>query len=245
MAYEIGNWLWPTNAILAIFNLIPGFPLDGGRIFRSIIWGATGSYQRATRIAARSGEAFGLLMMAVGIASALFGRRAGLGMGPFEGLWIAFIGWFLLTMARQSRAQANTQGALAGLTAADIMMADAPTVARDISLEEYSREVTRSKSRIHLVVGNEQLAGLMSIDALKSVPEAEWAGTSVQAVMLPRDRVHWVAPEENAMSVMERMRQDNLPQMAVVEHDKVVGLVTVESVAQAIQIRADLARRGR
>jgi predicted transcriptional regulator len=148
-------------------------------------------------------------------------------------------------MARQSRAQANTQGALAGLTAADIMMADAPTVARDISLEEYSREVTRSKSRIHLVVGNEQLAGLMSIDALKSVPEAEWAETSVQAVMLPRDRVHWVAPEENAMSVMERMRQDNLPQMAVVEHDKVVGLVTVESVAQAIQIRADLARRGR
>ena len=243
MPHEIGIWLWQVNAGLAIFNLVPGFPLDGGRILRSILWGLTGNYTRATRIAARSGEAVGYAMMALGLGAALFGRESGFGV--FQGLWLAFIGWFLLSMARQSRAQVHAQGALAGLTASDIMMPDAPTVARDISLEEYSREVTRSKSRIHLVVGNEQLAGLMSIEALKSVPEAEWAGTSVQAVMLPRDRVHWVGPEDTALSVMERMRQDNLPQVAVVANDKVVGLVTVESVAQAIQIRADLGRRGR
>ena len=94
-------------------------------------------------------------------------------------------------MARQSYAQAKAQGTLAGLTVADIMAHDAPTVARDLSLEEYGQEVARSKSRTHLVVGDGQLAGLMTLDALKTVPQTEWATTSVQAVMLPRERVFW------------------------------------------------------
>ena len=84
----------------------------------------------------------------------------------------------------------------------------------------------------------------MTIEALKAAPQAEWAGTSVQAVMLPRERVHWAAPEETALALMERMRQDNLQEMAVVASDRVVGLVTLESVAQALQIRADLNRPG-
>jgi predicted transcriptional regulator len=204
------------------------------------MWGLTGSFTRSTRIAARSGEAIAYLMMALGLGAALFGRNSGGGI--FEGLWLAFIGWFLLTMARQSYAQAKTQGALEGLTVADVMTPEAPTVARDLSLEEYSQEVTRSKSRTHLVVADGRLAGLMTIEALKAVPQTEWAGTSVQAVMLPRDRVHWAAPEDTALALMERMRQDNLQEMAVVASDRVVGLVTLESVAQAVQIRADLKR---
>jgi Zn-dependent protease/predicted transcriptional regulator len=240
--YVIGDWLGWVNLSLALFNLIPGFPLDGGRILRSIMWGVTQSYIKATRIAARSGQAFGFLMMGVGIAAALFGRRSGLGMSSFQGLWIAFIGWFLLNMARQSFAQATTQDALSGLTVADLMLPDAPTVGRDLSLEEYSRELTRTKSRTHLVVSEGHLAGLITMDALRSVPQSEWAGTSVQAVMLPRERVQWVAPEQPALSLMERMRHDRLQEVAVVSDDRVVGLVTLESVAQAVQIRADLHR---
>ena len=163
-------------------------------------------------------------------------------MSSFQGLWIAFIGWFLLNMARQSFAQATTQDALSGLTVADLMLPDAPTVGRDLSLEEYSRELTRTKSRTHLVVSEGHLAGLITMDALRSVPQSEWAGTSVQAVMLPRERVQWVAPEQPALSLMERMRHDRLQEVAVVSDDRVVGLVTLESVAQAVQIRADLHR---
>jgi CBS domain-containing protein len=148
-------------------------------------------------------------------------------------------------MAKQSYAQALTQDALQGLTVADVMAPEAPTVARDLSLGEYSQEVTRSKSRVHLVVADGQLAGLMTLDALRSVPQAEWAGTSVQAVMLPRERVHWAAPEETALALMERMRQDGLQEIAVVTDSRVVGLVTLESVAQAVQIRADLKRQAR
>jgi len=240
MPYEVGKWLAWVNFSLATFNLIPGFPLDGGRILRSVLWGITGSFTRSTRFAARSGEGIAYLMMALGLGAALFGRESGGGI--FEGMWLAFIGWFLLTMARQSYAQAKTQGSLEGLTVADVMTPEAPTVARDLSLEEYSQEVTRSKCRAHLVVADAQLAGLMTIEALKAVPHAEWAGTSVQAVMLPRERVHWAAPEETALALMERMRQDNLQEVAVVANERVVGLVTLESVAQAVQIRADLNR---
>jgi Zn-dependent protease/CBS domain-containing protein len=239
--HEIGEWLSLVNFSLAIFNLVPGFPLDGGRILRAILWGATGSYRRATRIASRTGEAIGFLLIALGVAAAVLGRRAGIGM--FEGLWTAFIGWFLWNMARQSYAQAEAQGTLAGLTVADIMIPDAPTVPRDLSLEEYSHEVARSKSRTHLVVGDGQLVGLITIGALKAVPESEWARTSVQAVMLPRERMYWTTPQETALSLMERMREDNLQQVAVVDGEKIVGLVTFDSVAQAVQIRAELKRR--
>ena len=238
--HDSSDWLSVINFWLATFNLVPGFPLDGGRIFRSIMWGLTGNFTRSTRYAARSGEAIAYLMIALGLGAALFGRRSG--GGVFEGMWLAFIGWFLLTMARQSYAQAATQDALQGLTVADVMAPEAPTVARDLSLQEYSQEVTRSKCRAHLVVADGQLAGLMTIEALKAVPQAEWAGTSVQAAMLPRERVHWAAPEESALALMERMRQGNLQEMAVVADDRVVGLVTLESVAQAVQIRADLKR---
>ena len=235
--HEIGGWLSLVNFSLAMFNLVPGFPLDGGRILRAILWGATGSFLRATRIASRTGEAIGFALIAVGVGAALFGRRA-----MFGGLWTAFIGWFLLNMARQSYAQAKAESTLAGLTAADIMAPDAPTVLRDLSLEEYSREVTRSKARTHLVVADGHLAGLMSLDALKSVPESEWAATSVQAVMLPRERVSWTAPQETALALVERMRQEGLQQVAVVDDERVVGLVTLDSVAQAVQIRSELGR---
>ncbi len=243
VVHEGSSWLSTINFMLATFNLVPGFPLDGGRILRSILWGLTGNFTRSTRYAARSGEAVAYLMMALGLGTALFGRETGGGI--FEGVWLAFVGWFLLTMARQSYAAATTQDALQGLTVADVMAPEAHTVARDLSLEEYGQEVTRSKSRAHLVVADGQLAGLMTIEALKAVPQAEWAGTSVQAVMLPRERVHWAAPEEAALALMDRMRQDNLREVAVVANDRVVGLVTLESVAQAVQIRADLKQPGR
>jgi Zn-dependent protease/CBS domain-containing protein len=243
VAHEVGDWLSLVNLSLAIFNLVPGFPLDGGRILRAILWGATGSYRKATRIASRSGEVIGLLLITAGVAGAVFGRSVGVGV--FEGLWTAFIGWFLWNMARQSYAQGEAQGMLGGLTAADVMVPDAPTVPRDLSLQEYSQAVARSNSRTHLVVGDGHLVGLITIGALKAVPESEWSSTSVQAIMLPRERMYWTAPGEAALTLMERMRESNLPQVAVVDGEQIVGLVTLDSISQALQIRSELNRRSK
>jgi len=238
MLNTIGVTLGAINAGLATFNLLPGFPLDGGRIFRSIVWGITKNYTRSTRIAARSGQAIAYAMMALGIVTAV-GKYPW--HDPVGGVWLAFIGWYLLTAARQSYVQVEAHGALEGLRVSDIMTAELPSVARDITLEEYGQEVTRSGRRAHLVVSSDgQLAGLMTVEALQAVPRDEWHTTSVQAVMLSRDGLQWAAPEESALALLERMRNANVEEMAVVNGGNLVGLVTRDSITRVVQARVDL-----
>ena len=158
MAAELGGQLSWINAMLATFNLVPGFPLDGGRLLRSIIWGITKNYTRATRIAAVGGQMVAYGMMAIGLWIAVQGYLAG--RDVIGGLWWVFIGWFLLTVARQSYAQVAARGALEGLRVSDIMTSDMATVQRDISLEEYAREVARTGRRAHLVMSGRPARGI-------------------------------------------------------------------------------------
>lgn len=234
MPNALANWLWETNALLATFNLLPGFPLDGGRVFRSIIWGITKNYSRSTRIAARIGQAIAYGMMALGAYWAFLSHSS------LDGIWFIFLGWFLLTAARQSYAQVTTQGALQGLHASDVMTSDLPTVGRDLSLQEYAQEAARTGRRAHLVVSDGRLVGLMRLEALQSVPREEWPTTSVQAAMISRENLPWTAPEEPVLSVLERMRSANVDQLAVIRGDNVVGLVTRDSILRVVQARNEL-----
>lgn len=204
------------------------------------MWGITKDYARATRFAARSGQAIAYAMIALGLWLAI---RAYEGNGDvLGGLWLAFIGWFLLSAARASYAQINAHGVLEGLRAADLMTSEMSTIGRDMSLEEYAQEVARTGRRAHLVVTDGQLVGLMTLEALQSVPREEWGMTSVQAVMLARDRLQWAAPDEPAMELLERMRRAQVTQMAVITNGSVVGMVTRDSVQRALETRSDLAR---
>src|SRR5216684_442480 len=226
------------NLSLALFNLLPGFPLDGGRIFRAIIWGFTKDYSRSTRIAARSGQVVAYGMIAFGAVLAVNGY---INRGDMiSGMWLAFIGWFLLTTARQSRAQADARGALEGLRVSDIMTAELPTVGREISLEDYAREILRTGRRAHLVVAHDQLVGLMTAEAMHSVPQQDWEVTSVQAVMLPKEKLHWAAPEEPALSLLDRMRTVGMQQMPVITGGNVVGVVTRDSILRVLQSRHEV-----
>ncbi len=226
------------NFSLALFNLVPGFPLDGGRVFRAIVWGITKDYSKATRIAARAGQTIAIGMIALGAGTAVR-DYAPLG-GTIGGIWLAFIGWFLLTSARQSRAQADARGALEGLRVADIMSLELPTIGREISLEDYAREIMRTGRRAHLVVAHEQLVGLMTAEALHSIPNQDWDVTSVQAVMLPKDKLHWAAPEEPALSLLDRMRTIGMQQMPVITGGNVVGIVTRDSILRVLQTRHEV-----
>ena len=234
MLNALGGWLAGTNLLLATFNLLPGFPLDGGRIFRSIIWGITKNYSRSTRIAARIGQGIAAAMMAFGLYLALRYHS------NVNGVWFIFLGWFLLTAARQSYAQITTQGALQGLRAIDVMTAEMPTIGRDLTLEEYAQEAARTGRRAHLVVSDGKLVGLMRLEALQAIPREEWASTSVQAAMLPREQLPWAAPDEPVLNVLERMRSANVDQLAVVRGDSVVGVVTRDSISRIVQARVDL-----
>jgi Zn-dependent protease/CBS domain-containing protein len=232
-----GSLAW-INFSVAVLNLIPGFPLDGGHIFRAIVWGFNKDYARATRIAGRSGQVIAYGMIAAGAATAV-ANYAPLG-GPVGGLWLAFIGWFLLSAAKQSQAQAEARGALEGLRVADIMTPEVHTVGREISLEDYAREMVRTGRRAHLVVAGDQLVGLVTAEALNSVPQHDWDVTSVQAVMLPKNKLHWAAPDEPALSLLDRMRTIGMQQMPVIAAGNVVGVVTRDSILCVLQTRHDL-----
>ena len=235
MLGALAFWLAWVNFGLATFNLLPGFPLDGGRIFRAIVWGVTRSRERATLFAARSGQLIAYAMIVFGSWRALTGNFIG-------GLWIAFIGWFLLTAAQETVAQEAIRTALAGLRASDVMSYEIPIIGRDVSLEEYGQQILRTGRRCHLVVSDEQLLGLMNVHALNSVPREEWPFTSVQAAMIPRDRILWAAPDQPLLPLLGRMLAADVNQVPVMSEapgdslrSRVLGMVTRDSILRVIQ----------
>jgi Zn-dependent protease/predicted transcriptional regulator len=236
MLGALASWLAQINFALATFNLVPGFPLDGGRILRALVWGVTGDYTRATRFASRGGQLLAYGMIVVGVWQSLTSNFVG-------GLWLAFIGWFLLTAAQESYAQVAIRNALKGLRAADIMSHELPTVERSISLEDYVHELLRTGRRCHLVMDNGRLLGLMTFHALNRFPHGEWPATSVQAAMVPRDQIRWAAPEEPVLALLERMQTEDLNQVPVLAGGlpgQVLGIVTRESILRVIQTRTQV-----
>jgi Zn-dependent protease/predicted transcriptional regulator len=236
MLGALAGWLALINFSLATFNLVPGFPLDGGRVLRAAAWGITGNFTKATRIASRAGQIIAYAMIAFGVWKGFNGDWVG-------GIWMAFIGWFLLSAAQETYGQVAMRQALSGLRAADVMSLDLPTVARDISLEDYGQEVLRTGRRCHLVVTQGALSGLMTVHLLNKFPRDEWDSNSVQAAMLPLARMSWAAPDEPVLRILDRMRAEDVNQMPVLMKDPsphVVGMVTRENILHVIQTRTEL-----
>ena len=233
MTAALAGWLMNINFWLATFNLIPGFPLDGGRLLRAIAWGISGNFTRATKVASRGGQFFAYLFILYGIWSALSGEI-------FEGLWVAFIGWFLLTAAAESYAQVAMRDQLQGLQASSVMSTDLPLISRSDSLEDYLKELLRTGRRCHLVTGNGQLVGMITVHNLNQIPREEWANTSVQAAMIPRDKILWTSPEEPILAILEKMQNQDINQMPVVSGEAVVGMVSREDILRIIQTRMEV-----
>src|SRR6202171_958176 len=234
----LASWLGWTNAWLAVFNLLPGFPLDGGRLFRGIVWGATKNFEKATRVAGASGKLIAYAMI-------LFGAYGVFNGFVQQGLWTAFIGWFILNAAQESVAQVAIRETLAGLSAADVMSKEVPTAPGHITLEEYSTEVLRTGRRCHLVVSDDRLVGMMNVHTLNSVSRDEWAHNSVQAAMIPRDKILWTSPDEPLLKLLERLLSADVNQMPVVSGSndgapQIVGIVTRDSILRVMQTRSEL-----
>jgi len=234
----LADWLWKTNAMLAVFNLLPGFPLDGGRIFRAIIWGINKNFSRATRIAGAAGRFIAYAMILLGGFAVFKGVIV-------AGLWGVLVGFFLLSAAQESIAQLAIRENLAGLRAADVMSHEVPVVGRAISLEEYGAEVLRTGRRCHLVITDDRLVGMMNVHTLNSVPRDEWVHTSVQAVMIPRERILWATPDEPLLGLLERLLTADVNQMPIVSGSdngaaQIVGMVTRDSILRVLRTRSEL-----
>jgi len=233
MVHAAAGWLAEINLMLAIFNLVPGFPLDGGRVLRGIAWGVTGDFTRATRIASNAGKFFAYLMIFIGIWHALNGNWIG-------GLWIAFVGWFLLSAAQESYANVAVRNMLVGVRAEDIMTRDVATAPREMSVQEYIHEVLRTGHRCHIAVAGDTPVGLVTLAAARAVPRSEWDNTSIQAIMLPLEKIHAAAPDEPALKILQRMQSQDINQMPVVSENHIVGMISRDSILRLLQTRLQL-----
>lgn len=241
MVGAAAKYLCETNLALAVFNMLPGFPLDGGRIFRAIVWGTTKDFVRATRIAGASGKliAYGMIVLGLWLA---FGVS---GSSRWEGIWLAVIGWFLLNAAQASVAQVTIRETLNGLCASDVMSHEVPAIPANLSLDDYSNEVLRTGRRVHIVTMDQRLVGMMNVAALNTVPREDWNMNSVQAVMVPRERILWAAPDEPLPTLLDRLVAADVNQMPVVSHSEdglanIVGMVTRDAILRVIQTRSEL-----
>jgi predicted transcriptional regulator len=169
-------------------------------------------------------------MILIGIWQALTGNWIG-------GLWLAFIGWFLLSAAQESFAQVAVRSTLTGLRAEDIMTRDIPAVPRDMSIEEYVHEVLRTGRRCHIVTGAGKPVGLVTLHAARTTPRQEWANTSIQAVMLPLEKIQWASPEEPVLGVLERMQKEDINQMPVISEGQIVGMIARDAILRVLQTR--------
>ncbi len=217
-AVAVAGWLGWINLALAIFNLVPGFPLDGGRVLRAILWSASRNFLQATRWATRVGEGCALALILAGVVE--FFRGAAL-----DGIWLAFIGWFLLGAAEQSWRQAEAQVALGHFTVRDLETPFYARVAPEASLEAFIAELAAANSyRASLVMdGEDRLLGIISPADLSRVPRAQWPTTPVREAMVPRPQMATVLPAEGLESALRKMAEHNVGQLPVLGDGNVPG----------------------
>ena len=238
-ALAVLMWLGYINFGLALFNMIPGYPLDGGRVLRSVIWWITAKQQKATRAAARIGQVVAFLFILYGLYQFFFGAS-------FGGLWIAFIGWFLLDAARGSYVQVAIMADLRSHRVADIMERDCSTVAGQLSLRDFvDHHLLHSASRCFPVVQNDHFAGLITPKQVRQVGKDEWSRTSLQSVMLPAGQLRAVPPDMPAIEALDLMARENLNQLVVVSDDKLQGIFSREQVVRFLQLYSGLGSESR
>jgi len=226
MAY----WLAQINLLLAIFNLIPGFPLDGGRIFRSAIWHFSGNYQRSTRIATLVGRGVGYTFIGLGIVLMFVFNQW------FNGLWLAFIGWFLETAASSSYQQSQWRDVLRECTATQVMITDYTVVASNATvIEAIQHYVSSGGSELFMVADEGRLKGVLTLHNIRTVPQQNWYTTQVKELMTPVDQTKIAQPDQDALSILIQMEESNITQMPVVSEGRVIGLVTHDNLIKFIR----------
>lgn len=230
-------WLGYINLFLAGFNLIPGFPLDGGRVLRSILWWRSGNLRKATWIAAIIGRGFGYLLIFGGIYYIFVDVQKYL----FQGLLMAFVGWFLENAAVGSYRQVALQDQLRGHKISEIMTLDCPVVSPRLTIEELVNQyILTSGRRCFPVVEDGQGLGLVTMHNVKVVPREEWHNRTVREVMTPMDKLKRVGPHEDLSSAMQLLTDEDVNQLPVVENNRIIGMVARENLLAFVHTRAEL-----
>ncbi len=233
-------WLGSINILLAVFNMIPGFPLDGGRILRSILWAATGNLRRSTRIATWVGQAVAWLFILTGIAM-VFGFQVPIfGSGLVGGLWLAFIGWFLNMAASQSYQQVVVADMLEGVPVERLMRSDPPLVEPHTRISRLiDKHIMGTDERAFPVLEHDRLVGLICLEDVRKVPRQEWDERTVQEVMTPADELVTLSPRMDANEAFQMLTQRDVRQIPVLENGRLVGMLRRRDIVRFLQLQSD------
>jgi len=224
------GYLGYINLVLLVFNLIPALPLDGGRVLRSILWQTKGDFRWATNVAAEVARVFAFLFIGVGLAEVFF-------LNSFAGVWLAFLGWFLLQAAGAEARYLATRQALGGLRVRDLMVRDPVTVAPDLSLGRFMDEVVwPHRYTSYPVVDDGRAVGLLPFRSVAQVPRTEWDGRSVRDAMLPLEDVPELTEEDDLVDALAKLGSSGVGRGLVVEDGRLAGLLSLTDLSRALEI---------
>ena len=222
------------NFMLATFNLIPGFPLDGGRILRAIVWWVGGDENRATRVSARVGQGVALLLFALGLWEFLAAES-------INGLWLGLLGWFLLDAATASYVQAEVLTGLRGVRVGDVMSHDCFTVPADVPLQRFADEhVLKTGRRCYAVADQGTIVGMITSADLAKVERDRWLDTRVIEVAHPLNRLQTVSLDTPVVEALHTMGREDLNQLPVIEAGRMEGMLSRSHIMHVLQTRTEL-----
>ena len=222
------------NAAIAAFNMLPGFPLDGGRVFRSIVWSRNRNMLSATRTASLVGEGVAYLLMGLGVIFFFFGLL-------IDGVWFFIIGLWLRGLSAASYQQMLAEVTLEGVTAGEAASQDCQAVPPDISVEQIVDSYVLSRNvRCFPVQSGDDLLGLSTLEDIRHVPRDQWPLTPISSTMTAFDRLHAVAPTEDLRHVLQVMAQADINQVPVVDGHRLIGLISRSDIIRLMQTRREM-----
>ena len=235
----VAAWLGFINLMLLAFNLLPALPLDGGRVLRAALWSARDDFAWATRVAASIGRGFGYVLIGLGLAQVIF-------LSSFAGVWLAFLGWFLLGAAAAEARYLGTRQALGGARVRDVMVRDPVTVRQDSSIGEFMDDVVwNERHTTYPVVDNGRALGLVPFRCVAEVPRREWDERTLEDCMLKRDEVPAFTEDEELVDALEELSQSRVGRGLVLDGDRLVGLLSMTDFARALEVGPPRRRRRR
>lgn len=231
----VTQYLALINLALGLFNLVPGFPLDGGRVLRSIVWGITKNLRSATRIASYVGQAFAFLLIFVGVALIFSGAF-------LSGIWLAFIGWFLNNAAAASYRELITRQSLEGVPVGRLMAADVDRVPPNLTIQQVIEEhILSGRQHAYPVTADGQLLGLICLHDIRNVPRDARSRQTVAEAMTPYERLVTVTPDEGLDMAVDKLGRGGYEQLPVIDRPgHLVGLLRRQDVINYLQVQADL-----
>lgn len=229
------------NVLLTLFNIIPAFPLDGGRVLRAAIWGANKNMLRATRIASVIGSGFGMLLILLGVMMFIGFNFPQLGTGLVSGIWYALIGWFLWGAAGSSYQQLLMRKGLQGMKVRRFMEAAPVTVPRALSIQHLVNDyIYKHTFKMYPVVDGDRLMGCVTLQKVRDVPKSEWDVRTVGEISAGCTPDITIGPDVDALDALGQMNRGKLSRLMVVEGDRLVGIITLKDMLKFLSVRLEL-----